>query len=224
MVLRRHMPKDRRPPRSRMGSRKRVLRRGKDRGFAAHRQGLGDPRGKRAEDWGGGSLAPQSPPPSFPFSLPKLPGSPWLPRQPLLPGAVTKETPCPPLPPSPSLACPPTPSSSGVEGGRGNGGGRTRAPTPERGAHIYTHQAPPPKPTSSAPQLDRHSDCRTYTTTTTLPVPKAVATPNTELAWPGEPPPDCLPHPLRLSIRPRPLSSATDPPHPGGGLRPRSPN
>lgn len=127
-----------------MGSRKRVLGRGKDRGFAAHRQGLGDPRGRRAEDWGGGSLAPQSPPPSFPFSLPKLPGSPWLPRQPLLPGAVTKETPCPPLPPSPSLACPPTPSSSGVEGGRGNGGGRTRAPTPERGAHIYTRQAPPP--------------------------------------------------------------------------------
>lgn len=122
-------------------------------------RGLGDPRGRGAEDWGEGCLVPQSPPPFFPFSLPKLPGSPRLPGQPLLPGAVTKETPCPPLPPSPSLACPPTPSSGGVEGGRGNGGGRTRTPAPERGAQTYTQRAtspppPPRKPTSSALQLD----------------------------------------------------------------------
>lgn len=122
-------------------------------------RGLGDPRGRGADDWGEGCLVPQSPPPFFPFSLPKLPGSPRLPGQPLLPGAVTKETPCPPLPPSPSLACPPTPSSGGVEGGRGNGGGRTRTPAPERGAQTYTQRAtspppPPRKPTSSALQLD----------------------------------------------------------------------
>lgn len=185
--------------------------RGRDRGFAAHPHGLGDPRERRAEDWGGGSLAPQSPPPSFPFSLPKLPGSPWLPRQPLLPGAVTKETPCPPLPlPHHWRAPPPQPAAVWRVGGAMVG--EELGLPPQKGGPTSTPGEPPhPKPTSSAPQLDTRSDCRTYTTTPP-PVPKAAATPQHRTRWPGEPPPGCLPHPLRLSIRPRPLSSASDPP------------
>lgn len=96
---------------------------------------LGGGRGgtcvQREEDrcWGVGSEAASlssHPLLAFPCSLPKLPGSPRLPRQPLLPGAVTKETPCPPLP----LPIARTPPGGGEEGE----GERTPAPVRSRPA------------------------------------------------------------------------------------------
>lgn len=113
VVPARHVPKDR-GPRSRMGSRKRVLGTGRGRGSVAHRQGVGGLQRENGLRLGRGCLASQSPPPSFPSTLPKLPGSPRLPRQPLLPGAVTKETPCPPLPPLPITGVPPPSQAAAV--------------------------------------------------------------------------------------------------------------
>lgn len=103
---------------------------------------MGYPRERGAEDWGGGSLAPQSPPPSFPFSHPKLPGSPWLPRQPLLPGAVTKETPCPPLPLPHHWRAPP-PQAAAVWRWEGQWWGKNSGSHPRKGG-PHLHSASPP--------------------------------------------------------------------------------
>ena len=182
---------------------------------------MGYPRERGAEDWGGGSLAPQSPPPSFPFSHPKLPGSPWLPRQPLLPGAVTKETPCPPLPLPHHWRAPP-PQAAAVWRWEGQWWGKNSGSHPRKGG-PHLHSASPP---TLSLHLQPRSWIRAAITGRTPPParPGGSGDPPRQLAWPREPPPDYLPHPLRLSIRPRPLSSAADPPPPGGGLRPRSPN
>lgn len=198
-----------------MGSRKGVLGRGRDRGSVAPQSGLGDPRERRAAGWGGGCLIPQSPLRFFPFSLPKLPGSPRLPRQPLLPGAVTKETPCPPLPPSPSLECPPHPKQQWCGRWEGQWGGENSDSRPREGAQTYIQRAPPPrKPPSSAPQLD------TQRLPDVLPPhPSAAATPQhrTKNLHPTASPTGfCSPA--------GPAHCPLPPPHPGGGLRPRSPN
>lgn len=138
----RHVPEDRRP-RSRMGSRK---------GAGVHlpvMEGSGGLQRENGLRLGRGCLTPQSPPPSFPSSLPKLPGSPRLPRQPLLPGAVTKETPCPPLPPPHHWRAPPHPKQQRCGGWEGLWGRRTRTPAPERGTQTYLRSGDPhPKPTS----------------------------------------------------------------------------
>lgn len=184
----------------------------------APQSGLGDPRGRKAAGWGGGCFIPQSPLRFFPFSLPKLPGSPRLPRQPLLPGAVTKETPCPPLPPSPSLECPPPPQAAAVWKVGGAIGGENSDSRPREGAQTYIQRgAPLPASLHPQPHSRIRSDRQTCIST---PHPSAAATPHTELRTPTRP---SLPPASALQQAP-PIVLCRPPPHPGGGLRPRSPN
>ncbi|KAK2088991.1 hypothetical protein P7K49_034898, partial [Saguinus oedipus] len=58
--------------------------------------------------------------------------------------AVTKETPCPPLPPPHHWRAPPTPSSSGVEGGRGHGERKNLDSRPRKGGPDLRPASPPP--------------------------------------------------------------------------------
>lgn len=165
--------------------------------------------------------------PSHPLRL----SHPHFPNSPVLPGcqgnrSCQARSPRKPrarlFPPSPSLACPPHPKQQRCGGWEGQWRRRTRTPAPERGAQTYLRSGDPhPKPTSSTPQLDTQRPPDVHPPPD--PSPGSCEPPNTELAWLREPPPGYFPHPLRLSIRPRPLSSAAAP-HPGGGLRPLSPN
>lgn len=180
-------------------------------------QGLGCPAAgvggglQRERGWRPGKGRSWSPvtPSIFPILTPKLPGSSRLPRQPLLPGAVTKETPCPPLPPSPTLACPPNPTSSGVEGGRGN---RERNPDsrPRKGV-------PDPRPRAHPQACILHRTAGYAATAgrappTPCPSPGSGDPQHTTRLARRTPHLAASPHPLRLSVRPRPLSSAAAPP------------
>lgn len=178
---------------------------------------LGDPRGRRTAGWGGGVSFPSHP---SDFSHSHFPNSPVLPgchgnrscqaRSPRKPRARLS-------PPPHHWSAPPTPSSIGVEGGRGNGG-RTRTPRPREGAQTYIQRGPPPprKPPSSAPQLDTQRP------------------PDAHFHRPclggGDPPhrtknPHPTASPTGFCSPAGPAHCPLPPPHhPGGGLRPRSPN
>ena len=197
-----------------MGSRKGVLGRGRDRVSVAPQSGSGDPRERRAAAWGGGVSFPSHP---SVFSHSHFPNSPVLPgchgncscqaRSPRKPRAR--------LSPPPHHWSAPPPQAAVVWKVGGAMGGRTRTPDPERGPKPTSSEPPPPrKPPSSAPQLD------TQRLPDVLPpIPRRRRPPQhrTKNLHPTASPTGfCSPA--------GPAHCPLPPPHPGGGLRPRSPN
>lgn len=155
MVPERHVPGDARPHEAEWGQGRGSWEEGETGVRWPLSRGWGTPEREGLQVGEGGVSFPSHP---SVFSHSHFPNSPVLPgchgnrscqaRSPRKPRARLSPLPITGVPP-------PTPSSSGVEGGRGNGGGENSDSRPREGAQTYIQRAPPPrKPPSSAPQLD----------------------------------------------------------------------
>ena len=209
------MPGDARPHEAEWGQGRRSWEEGGTGVRWPRSQGWGTPEGEGLQVGEGVSHSPVTPP-IFPILTSQTPRFSPVATATAPARRGHQGNPVPASPPLPITGVPPHPKQQRCGRWEGQWGENSDSPTQRGGPNLHPARPPPPASLHPKPHSWIRSDRQTCIST---PHASAAATPHTELRTPTRPP-----LPPASALQQAPPTVLCRPPHPGGGLRPRSPN